>query len=54
MANFLVYVWRGRHSVACVSAEDEEFARQLKRWAEDLGYTVEFRRTEPHARPENH
>lgn len=44
MSSFLVYVWRGRHNVAAISTEDEEFVEQLREWVAPLGYKLEVRK----------
>ena len=44
MSSFLVYIWRGRHNVACISSEDEDFVEMLREWSARLGYKVEVRK----------
>lgn len=54
--SFQISLWdRRRHNIATISTTDEEFLKVLKKWAEELGHTIEIRRlqSEEHGGPEH-
>ena len=46
MMNLLVTIWRNGHNVmtGSITAQDAEFAADLKAWAEEKGYRVTMKR----------